>query len=142
MKSELKYELILGDNVLLCKCATVVRNVCVWRQGVFLNSMLCLVWPCGSVWFWSSLTLRSPPGLAAHSSALKLLVKRMKEQDRLNQSLTHRNENRRARNSGAVRQASSAQEMEQKCFSSCRLAGLQTVVTKVHCHSGLDTYGD
>lgn len=139
--SELKYEVTLRDNMLLCKCATVVRNVLSgWRQGVFLELRtfgLVLLW--GSVWFWSSFTLRLPPGLAVHCSALYQLLKIMKQEDRLDLSWTHnRNENRRARTvEQSNRHPSSAQEMEQTCFSSCPVAGLQTAGMKGQCHSGL-----
>jgi hypothetical protein len=80
---------------------------CVETDKVISGALyVCLGLPCGSVWVWSSFTLRSQPGLAALCPALNQLLKIMKPQDRLNQSLTHTsNENRGARNCAAVQQA-------------------------------------
>lgn len=127
--------------MLLCQCHRGRNVLSVWRQTRWVSGTLYVLLRF-ALWFIVGLeffTLRSPPGLAALCPALNQLLKIMKPQDRLTQSLTHINsENRRARSCAAVQQAPKLSTGNgAKALQSCPMAGLQTAGTKDHCHSGL-----
>lgn len=116
----------------------VRKALSVWRHGVFTGTLYVLLsfaLPCGWVWLWSSFTLRSrsPSELVAHCSALFGTQPAFVNNVTIGQTKPEPNsqqESQEVGSSPAGRHPSSAQETEQKCFSSCPMAELQAAVMK------------